>query len=318
MGKFNISYNNQTKVEDKDYKILIPDGFHVKKNTEDRAFVAWSGNNPDFEEAFTADITLFDSETLQEHGADIRILSPQVCSSSIHSMFWGHPIQTSCAEAKFIPLAEDYPAGGIYAGYDKHCFYYHIIIYFTKAVKMLRAQIQNVTANDKEECDALITEWVKTLVPTESFESAKTLDDPCFLNAVPSKETVKEFKEAFDVRFTQIVKVFENELTARCEQFKATFHQGKDSIEAVTSDIQTVVNRAAEEMDKFFGAACDALEQIHAKNPGNRFVKEMCGAIKPAIEANDCMKTSIDGGRSMITSPLKNIAFYRNRFSAIN
>lgn len=317
MGKFNITYNNQIRVGDKDYTILIPDGFYVKKNTEGRAFVAWSGNNPNFKEYYSADITLFDSAILQDHESDTRILSPQVCSSIIHSMFWDHPIQTSCAETKFIPLAEDYPAGGIFAGYDKHCFYYHIVIYLAKSVKMLRAQIQNVTAKDKEECNSLITEWAKTLTPTKQFECVKALNDSYFVNTVPSAATVKEFREASDIRFTQINMTFEYGINARINQFKATAQQGKDSFEAVSRDVQKIVNHAAEEMDEFLNIACDALEQVYNNNPGNRFIQQMCEVIQPAIEFNDCVEFSIDGGKTMITAPVKNIATYRRRFSAI-
>jgi hypothetical protein len=96
------------------------------------------------------------------------------------------------------------------------------------------------------------------------------------VGAVPDAAMVREFQCASDLLFTQIQLITQYEVQARGAQYQATARQGKDSVEAVTDDVQKILAQTADRMDAFLGKACDALETMKGRNPGNPYIKDLC------------------------------------------
>ena len=313
----NFTFNSQACAETSKYRLLIPDGFKVKTDEEGRDFVAWLPNDMTEDDMYLfSDVTLYASEEVQQHTIPSEILTPTLCSVIISSGFWGHPIQRGCKSSKFIPLNEHYPAGGIMAGYDDNCFYYHALIYFTDSVKMFVAQFSNVESSDAEYCDKLVIHWINTLEQKEKFKQLKQLDDVYF-TANMSAALFDEWKMCSDYKFTEINQALNYNLQGRINQAKALLPSGDDTMEAVNADIKSIVQATADSISAFLNTFCVALNKMNSQGCDKKVLAKLLGVLDQTIFDREHIEISIDGGQTTISGSIKNLNTYKQQYDKL-
>ena len=311
-SKFQLSYSQGRRCGDNTYTIAIPDNFDIEKGAEKREFIAWLPGDG-VAEYLDSDIIFFAGSTAAENNYNTGMLTPELCSIMIESFF----LQTGkklSDDIKFIPLKNDYPAGGIQAWYTDECFHYNINLFFTNCIKSMRVQVNDVSMSDIDACDKMVINWIQTMKITKPFKTIKYPDDDSFINMPLTEKLVSEWKTCVNTRFTIISNTLQNKFQNRSAAFfNALGSDNKDN--ALVQDCQRYVDEAATTMGELLVVSLDALEKISKRNQGNALLKNMYDLIRPAIIDNEYVTVSnfanIDG---TFKAKIKDIEQSKSRF----
>ena len=311
--RFQLTYKKGIRCGNEGYSIAIPDNFVLEEGAEERAFIAWLPDGAD--EYFDADIIFFDGKPVSNDN-DFSMYSPELCAALLENMYWSNPfLRMMYKNSKFIPLSEGYPAGGINASYDEDNFQYNIQVFFKDCIKSMRVQVMNVTEKDIPECNKMVVDWIKTMQLAEPMGTTKKLDDPCFISAELTEESVVEWKECSDIGYTMIYQLLQSQIAVRAAKYKATLGEGVDSEKAVKKDYQTYVDATAVQYSRFLDSALNGLEAITKKNKENKLLQKLYEVICPAIMESDSVTMENPGGiKGKVSAQIPGYAELKSRF----
>ena len=175
--RFQLTYNKGKRCGNETYTIAIPDSFAVEEGAEGRDFIAWLPvinitEEFDSDTVVDSEIVFFAGQSIEKSIQNIEEVSPEDIASFAENML--KMIYGSVSDT-YIPISSGYPAGCLSLLYDNNCCHYNIALLFKSCIKMMRVQISNVNENDIDDCNRMVTEWIKTIRLTQEFKPVKSL-----------------------------------------------------------------------------------------------------------------------------------------------
>ena len=308
-----LTFKNGVRRGDGHYTIGIPDGFSLNEKAEGRAFIAYS---PDGADEFDGRVILFDGER-NEIDADMRSkLSPQALRSLFEGAAYNETLVQMFEEVGSLPLPEECPIGFASYGIDtnQHCYHCNVVLILGNARKQLRLQIGDVYHEDIPACEALVHDWLRTLKTDETPWKIPQTDDPEFAGAL-TNQLAERWAEVQSASLGALIGEYNAARDTRVQKYRTLSAKGRDSVEALKRDLQTMLEHTGKQFHDHFDRALTVLERFAADEKNLPLLSPMLASVEQELPESDRLSLQLDDEE--IEARIPDLQRMKNRLKAL-
>ena len=290
----NFTFNNRNTIETENYSIMIPDGFRVEKNIDDRDFVAWIPSEDHPDDYDFGVITLYAGQTFPDGGMSLlpsnrlRALKFDSIASQLQKIL---STASMFEEQTKLTVDTEETVGSIFQGYADTAVHSNAFMLVSRNIQTFRLQFMDVTKKEMEQCGKAAQSWLKTLVSKIPFENVQSIDQPEFREEALSSKYLEDLKSCVKANETEI-EGYRNEW-ARNELNAYKSNPGASLIQ-LKKKLRQMTEQMAQEKSDLYGTVIGYLVLQSEKTADDglldsfySYVTELLNNVVPYVELDD-------------------------------
>ena len=287
-----LTYENGVRRGDGHYTIGIPDGFVLKEDTGDRAFIAFS---PDGTDETDARIVLYDGTRSEISEEQRGMVTPEGMCAALEKASYNEQIVRMFDEVGCVPTPEGGPMGVLAYALDhtSHGYHNNVTLLIGSATKILRVLINDAYPEDLPACEALVRGWLATFQTDETVWETPSVDAPEYAGPL-TQALADRWAEEQTRSVARIVSDYNLFRDARVEKFKALQPRGRDSFDALKQDLQALLDRTAVKLGEHFDLALKVIERLQGDERNAPFLPKLLESVGGPLSSTARISITVD------------------------
>lgn len=288
-----LTYKEGKKFENEKYSILIPDGFEILEDEDDRDFIAYIPNdNPD-DSYLDSNFVIFAGRELGNAPDEFK--TPE-CFVAFGELAMGATTAASFGKVKNSPyLRRDMPGSISYSfdnsgriGFRDNTIHANACVAVGDSLKMMRVQINEVPVRYNAAYEEYVVKMIfDNMRPKNPVSLVDDIDDSKYLVSNPSKSLVDELKDCISDHMYAISALKNFKSNFVINQFKEKQSSGLADIDDLKAELQTLIDEIGSYVDSVL-EKCEKVFNYYLDNDvENSILTSLKDAISSVVDFSD-------------------------------